>query len=110
MKVSRQSKMTSYNTNVGTTNACGQLNAGSESGIVSGSGKVRGNSGQVISGKGGSGQGIVSASGRPVDSGNAYGYGKGVVTGSGHGAGGKSGVTTGGGPGNSSVHGNGPNK
>jgi len=55
---------------------------GSDSGIVSGSGKSHGNSGQGVGGGKSSGDGIVSASGR--GNGNAYGLGRsGIVTGSG---------------------------
>ena len=96
--------------NKGVTAAGNQSNTGSKTGIVSGSGKVHGDSGREISGKITSGEGIVSASGRSIGSGNASGYGKGVVTGNSHVAGGTNSVTTGGGPGNSAGHGNGHNK
>jgi len=72
----------------------------SGSGIVSGSGKSHGNSGQDVSGQNNSGDGIASASGRSGGNGNAYG--KGIVSGSGQAVGTSSGVTTAGIHGNSS--------
>jgi hypothetical protein len=89
------------NQNMTTTNASstGSQSTSSSSGIVSGSGKSRGNSAEAVSGKDSSGESIVSASGRSVGNGNAYG--KGIVTGSGQTAGGNSGITTAGGHGNS---------
>jgi hypothetical protein len=96
--------------NKGVTAAGNQSTTASKTGIVSGSGKVHGDSGREISGKNTSGEGIVSSSGRSIGSGNVSGYGKGVVTGTSHVAGGTNNVTTGGGPGNSSGHGNGHNK
>jgi hypothetical protein len=95
-------------TSGGTTATGSQVKGGSQSGIVSGSGKSHGNS--SLSPKSGSGEGIVSASGNSAGSGNAYGHGKGIVTGGGQAAGGTSGITTGGGHGNSSGRGNGHNK
>lgn len=95
-------------TSGGTTATGTQVKGGSQSGIVSGSGKSHGNSG--LSAKSGSGQGIVNASGKSIGGGNAYGHGKGIVTGGGEAAGGNSGITTGGGHGNSSGHGNGHKK
>jgi hypothetical protein len=97
-------------TSSGTTTTASQLKGESQSGIVSGSGKSHGNSAQGVSGKSGSSQGIVSASGKSVGSGNAYGHGKGIVTGAGQAAGGNSGNTTGNGHGNSSGRGNGHSK
>ena len=112
LKSANQS-MTTANTSSksgGMVAASSQPKSGSESGIVSGTGKVHGNSGREISGKSGYGEGIVSASGRSVANENGNGYGKGIVTGAGHVAGGNSSVATGGGPGNSSGNGNGHNK
>ena len=76
----------------------GSQSTSSSNGIVSGSGKSHVNSEQGVSGQNNGGEGIVSASGRSVGNGNAYG--KGVVTGAGQGAG-SSGITTAGGHGNS---------
>ncbi|HEU4343457.1 MAG TPA: hypothetical protein VFU31_18060 [Candidatus Binatia bacterium] len=84
----------------GTVNASGKQARSAETGVVSGSGKAHGNSGQGVSGKNSSGAGIVSASGKSTGNGNAYGHGKGIVTGSGQ-AGASSGVTTAGSHGNS---------
>jgi hypothetical protein len=94
-------------TSGGTTATGTQVKGGSQSGIVSGSGKSHGNSG--LSPKSGSAQGIVNASGKSIG-GNAYGHGKGLVTGGGQAAGGNSGITTTGGHGSSSAHGNGHKK
>jgi hypothetical protein len=85
----------------GVVNAAGQSTGSSGSGVVSGSGKAHGNSGQGVSGKNSSGAGIVNASGKSMGNGNAYGYGKGIVTGSGQAGGASGGVTTAGGQGNS---------
>jgi hypothetical protein len=94
------SGLKSANQQMTTTNASStSQSTSSSSGIVSGSGKSQGNSGQNISGQNRSGEGIVSGSGRSVGNGNAYG--KGIVTGSGQAAGGNSGITTAGGHGNS---------
>jgi hypothetical protein len=95
------SGLKSANQQMTTTNASptGSQSTSSSSGIVSGSGKSHGNSGQGVSGQNSSGEGIVSASGRSVGNGNAYG--KGIVSGSGQAAGGNSGITTAGGHGNS---------
>jgi hypothetical protein len=89
------------NQGITTTSASstGSQSTSSSSGIVSGSGKSHGNSGQNVSGQDRSGEGIVSGSNRSTPSGNAYG--KGIVTGSGQAAGGNSGITTAGGHGNS---------
>ncbi|HYY25519.1 MAG TPA: hypothetical protein VE689_08520 [Candidatus Udaeobacter sp.] len=95
-------------TSSGTTTADGQVKGKSETGIVSGNGKLHGSSGHGVAEKSGSGEGIVSASGRSVGNGNAYG--KGIVTGSGHGNSGSSGITTGSSHGNSAGHGNGRDK
>lgn len=103
------SGMKSANQNMTTASASstGSQSANSSSGIVSGSGKSLGNSGQGISGQNRSGEGIVSASGRSGGNGNAYG--KGIVSGSGQAAG-NSGITTAGGHGNSSGQGKGQSK
>ena len=95
-------------TSGGTTATGTQVKGGSQSGIVSGSGKSHENSG--LSAKSGSGQGIINASGKSIGGGDAYGQGKGIVTGGGQAAGGDSGITTGSGHGNSSGHGNGHKK
>jgi hypothetical protein len=92
----------------GTTTASTRAKGKSEAGIVSGSGKLHGNSAHGVSEKGQSGAGIVSASGRSAGNGNAYG--KGIVTGSGQGNSGNSGITTANGHGNSAVRGNGHDK
>ena len=94
------SGLKSANQSMTTTNASstGSQSSSSPSGIVSGSGKSQGNSGQSVSGQNNAGEGIVSASGRSVGNGNAYG--KGIVTGAGQAAGGNSGITTAGGQGN----------
>jgi len=99
------SGMKSANQNMTTASASstGSQSASSSSGIVSGSGKSHGNSGQEVSGQNRSGEGIVSGSGRSTPGGNAYG--KGIVSGSGQAAGGNSGITTAGGHGNSSGQG-----
>jgi len=104
------SGLKSANQQMTTTNASstGSQSTSSSSGIVSGSGKSHGNSGQNVSGQNKSGEGIVSGSGRSVGNGNAYG--KGIVTGSGQAAGGNSGITTAGGHGNSSGQGKGQSK
>lgn len=99
---------TASTTSSATTAGGTQIKGGSQSGIVTGSGKSHGNS--AVSGKRGSGEGIVSASGRSADAGNAYGHGKGIVTSGGQAAGGNSGIITGGAHGNSSGRGNGHNK
>jgi hypothetical protein len=91
----------------GVATANGQK-GGSDSGIVSGSGKSQGNSGQsVVSGKS-FGDGIVSASGK----GNAYGLDRtGIATGSGSSAGSNGGIVSAGGSnGNGAANGNGRNK
>ncbi len=91
----------SSNVNGGTT---GQTNR-SDNGIVSGSGKLHGNSGQSVTSGKSSGEGIVSASGR--GNGNAYGPDRsGIVTGSGGSAGGGV-VSAGGSNGNSGANGKG---
>jgi hypothetical protein len=104
------SSLKSANQHMTTTNASstGSESTSSSSGIVSGSGKSYGNSGQGGSGQDRSGEGIVSASGRSGGNGNAYG--KGIVSGSGQAAGGNSGITTAGGRGNSSGQGKGQSK
>lgn len=104
------SGMKSANQNMTTASASptGSQSASSSSGIVSGSGKSHGNSGQGVSGQNSSGEGIVSASGRSGGNGNAYG--KGIVSGSGQAAGGNSAITTAGGRGNSSSQGKGQSK
>ncbi|HYA27178.1 MAG TPA: hypothetical protein VEI95_00055 [Acidobacteriota bacterium] len=66
----------------GLTTATGPASSTSNGGIVSGSGKVHGNSNQVVSGSNGSSEGIVTAAGR----GNGKSYGvnhSGIVTASG---------------------------
>ena len=93
----------------GVATANGQK-GGSHSGIVSGSGKSQGNSGQsVVSGKS-SGDGIVNASGK--GNGNAYGLDRsGIATGSGSSAGSNGGIVSAGGSnGNGAANGNGRNK
>ena len=112
LKSANQSMTTAATTSngSGTVAARSQPNSRSESGIVSATGKVHGNSESEISGKSGYGEGIVSASGKSAGGGNGSGYGKTIVTGSGHVAGGNSSGVTGSGPGNSSGHGNGHNK
>jgi hypothetical protein len=104
------SGMKSANQNMTTASASstGSQSASSSSGIVSGSGKSHGNSGQEVSGQNRSGEGIVNGSGRSTPGGNAYG--KGIVSGSGQAAGGNSGITTAGGHGNSSGQGKGQSK
>ena len=92
----------------GIVTAANQTNAGAKGAIISGSGRVHGDSAQEHSGLSNSDKGIVTASGRSINNGNAYG--KGIVTGSGHIGGLSSSGTTNGGPGNSSGHGNGHNK
>jgi hypothetical protein len=94
------SGLKSANKQMTTTNASSTVSqsTSSSSGIVSGSGKSHGNSGQNVSGQNSSGEGIVGGSNRPMGNGNAYG--KGIVTGSGQSAGGNSGITTAGGHGN----------
>ena len=94
------SGLKSANQSMTTTNASstGSQSSSSPSGIVSGSGKSQGNSGQSVSGQNNAGEGIVSASGRSMGNGNAYG--KGIVTGAGQAGGGSSGITTAGGQGN----------
>ena len=83
---------------------------GSDSGIVSGSGKSHGNSGQGVGGGKSSGDGIVSASGR--GNGNAYGVGRSsIVTGSGSSSGSNGGIVPAGGSnGNGAANGKGHNK
>ena len=83
---------------------------GSDSGIVSGSGKSHGNSGQGVGGGKSSGDGIVSASGR--GNGNAYGVGRSsIVTGSGSSSGSNGGIVSAGGSnGNGAANGKGHNK
>jgi hypothetical protein len=93
----------------GVASANGQK-GGADSGIVSGSGKSHGNSGQsVVSGKS-SGDGIVSASGK--GNGNAYGLDRsGIATGSGASAGSNGGIVSAGGSnGKGAANGNGRNK
>jgi len=91
------------------TTASGKT-GGSDSGIVSGSGKSHGNSGQGVGGGKSSGDGIVSASGR--GNGNAYGVGRsGIVTGSGSSSGSNGGIVSAGGSnGNGAANGKGHNK
>jgi hypothetical protein len=94
------SGLKSANQQMTTTNASStSQSTNSSSGIVSGSGKSHGNSGQNVSGQNRSGEGIVSGSNRSTPSGNAYG--RGIVSGSGQAGGGSSGITTAGGQGNS---------
>ena len=83
---------------------------GSNSGIVSGSGKSHGDAGQSVGSGKSSGDGIVSASGR--GNGNAYGVGRsGIVTGSGSSAGSNGGIVSAGGSnGNGAANGKGRNK
>jgi hypothetical protein len=100
MKSANQNMTTA---SVSSASAGTQSSTSSGSGIVSGSGKPHGNSGQEVSGQNRSGEGIVSGSGRSTPGGNAYG--KGIVSGSGQAAGGNSGITTAGGHGNSSGQG-----
>ena len=82
----------------------------SDSGIVSGSGKPHGNSGQGIANGKGSSDGIVTASGK--GNGNAYGLNRsGIVTGSGSSAGANGGIVgAGGSNGNGAANGKGHNK
>ena len=91
------------------TTASGKT-GGSDSGIVSGSGKSHGNSGQGVGSGKSSGDGIVSASGR--GNGNAYGLGRsGIVTGSGSSSGSNGGIVSAGGSnGNGAANGKGHNK
>ena len=91
------------------TTASGKT-GGSDSGIVSGSGKSHGNSGQGVGGGKSSGDGIVSASGR--GNGNAYGVGRSsIVTGSGSSSGSNGGIVPAGGSnGNGAANGKGHNK
>ena len=105
MKSANQNMTTA---SVSSASAGTQSSTSSGSGIVSGSGKPHGNSGQEVSGQNRSGEGIVSGSGRSTPGGNAYG--KGIVSGSGQAAGGNSGITTAGGHGNSSGQGKGQSK
>src|SRR5882724_4135011 len=93
----------------GVTSASGQSGA-SDSGIVSGSGKPHGNSGQGIADGKGSSDGIVTASGK--GNGNAYGLNRsGIVTGSGSSAGANGGIVAAGGSnGNGAANGKGHNK
>ncbi len=93
----------------GVTSASGQSGA-SDSGIVSGSGKPHGNSGQGIANGKGSSDGIVTASGK--GNGNAYGLNRsGIVTGSGSSAGANGGIVAAGGSnGNGAANGKGHNK
>lgn len=93
----------------GVTNASGQSGA-SDSGIVSGSGKPHGNSGQGIANGKGSSDGIVTASGK--GNGNAYGLNRsGIVTGSGSSAGANGGIVgAGGSNSNGAANGKGHNK
>ena len=83
---------------------------GSDGGIVSGSGKSHGNSGQGVGGGKSSGNGIVSASGR--GNGNAYGVGRSsIVTGSGSSSRLNGGIVSAGGSnGNGAANGKGHNK
>jgi hypothetical protein len=103
LKSANQSMTTTSASSAGTQSA-----TSSGSGIVSGSGKSHGNSGQGVSGQNRSGEGIVSASGKSGGNGNAYG--KGIVSGSGQATGGNSGITTAGGRENSSGQGKGQSK
>jgi hypothetical protein len=96
-------KSANQNMTTASVSSTGSQSASSSSGIVSGSGKSHGNSGQEVSGQNRSGEGIVSGSGRSTPGGNAYG--KDIVSGSGQAAGGNSGITTAGGHGNSSGQG-----
>jgi hypothetical protein len=91
------------------TTASGKT-GGSDSGIVSGSGKSHGNSGQGVGSGKSSGDGIVSASGR--GNGNAYGVGRSsIVTGSGSSSGSNGGIVSAGGSnGNGAANGKGHNK
>jgi hypothetical protein len=93
----------------GVTSASGQSGA-ADSGIVSGSGKPHGNSGQGIANGKGSSDGIVTASGK--GNGNAYGLNRsGIVTGSGSSAGANGGIVgAGGSNGNGAANGKGHNK
>ena len=93
----------------GVTSASGQSGA-SDSGIVSGSGKPHGNSGQGVANGKGSSDGIVTASGK--GNGNAYGLNRsGIVTGSGRSAGSNGGIVgAGGSNGNGAANGKGHNK
>ena len=95
------SGLKSANKQMTTTNASstGSQSTSSSSGIVSGSGKSHGNSGQNVAEQNRSGEGIVGGSNRSTGNGNAYG--KGIVTGSGQSARGNSSITTAGGHGNS---------
>jgi len=102
-------KSANQNMTTATASSAGTQSATSSgSGIVSGSGKSYGNSGQGGSGQDRSGEGIVSASGRSGGNGNAHG--KGIVSGSGQAVGGNTGITTAGGRGNSSGQGKGQSK
>jgi hypothetical protein len=95
------SGLKSANKQMTTTNASstGSQSTSSSSGIVSGSGKSHGNSGQNVAEQNRSSEGIVGGSNRSTGNGNAYG--KGIVTGSGQSARGNSSITTAGGHGNS---------
>ncbi len=79
------------------------------SGVVSGGGKVHGNSGHGQVGGKGSGSGIVTASGRGAG-GNAYGRSGGIVTGAGHGGGSSGRGASQGGSNNGAGHGKGNGK
>jgi hypothetical protein len=90
------------------SSASGKASGSSKSQIVSGSGKTHGNSGQEVAGsKGGSNSGIVTASGR---SGGGNAYGSGIVTGSGRSGGSMGGGVGGGGSGNGGGQGKGHSK
>jgi len=82
---------------------------GSESGIVSASGRSSGNPGNSFANGKSSGDGIVSASGK--GNGNAYGLDRGITTGSGSSAGSNGGIVSAGGShGRGAINGNGHNK
>lgn len=92
----------------GGTNANGQADR-SDSGIVSGSGKSHGNSGQSVTSGKSSGNGIVSASGK--GNGNAGLDRSGIVSGSGGSAGSNGGIVSAGGSnGNGAANGKGHSK
>jgi hypothetical protein len=91
------------------TTASGKT-GGSDSGVVSGSGKSHENSGQSVGGGKSFGEGIVSASGK--GQGNAYGVGRSnIVTGSGSSSGSNGGIVSArGSNGNGAANGQGRNK
>jgi hypothetical protein len=113
MKSANQGLVNSTHTSTsmnGLTTATGRSNSSSSGGIVSGSGKVHGNSNAIVSGSNGSGNGIVTAAGR--GNGNSYGVNRsGIVTGSGSSAAGShGGIITARGSGNGVTNGNGHGK